>query len=311
MWIIIIVLSPLKPVRMKILSKILVLLIFTFTLAGNTQAQKLDLGLLLGGSYYYGDVVNELEPSTVGAAVGGFLRYRLGGRVALKGYVGYNSISGDDKLSESKWQQERNWTFETSIIEASLQAEFNLIEDRNRGRRFANPFIPYLFAGVGTINFTPKSEYNGVMTNVAPLQLSGVAYATSAIAVPFGIGARFYASRNFQLGFEFGVRYTNTSYLDDIAPNNFYIDPNLTPNPTMTKYYYGRSVANKNPGDLRSKMGNTKKEDYGSNGFNQFLGASDLYVTMGVTAAYTFGQGGGGGGGRRGYGKVLGCPRFY
>ena len=297
---------------MKTIYKILALLILTSFGKFSANAQKIDAGLLMGGSYYYGDVVNELEPTTMRGAVGGFLRYRLGGRFAIKAYGGYNKVSGDDQLSESEWQRQRNWSFETNILEGSLQLEWNLIEDRNRGRRFANPFIPYLFGGVGMFNFTPKSDYKGQMQSLAPLQLSGVAYELNAICIPFGIGARYYVARKFQLGFELGVRYTSTSYIDDIAPDNLYQDPSKTPIPTLTQYYYSRSTANRNPGDLRSKMGNTK-EGYGSNGFNQFLGASDFYVTMGITAAYTFGEAKGGGSGSRGrsYGRAIRCPRFY
>lgn len=297
---------------MKTIYKIFILLIITSFVSTTVNAQKIDVGILLGGSYYYGDVVNELEPSTMRGAVGGFLRYRLGNRFAIKAYGGFNQVSGDDQLSESEWQRQRNWTFQTNILEGSLQLEWNLIEDRNRGRRFANPFIPYLFGGIGMFNFTPKSDFNGQMVSLAPLQLSGVPYETNGICVPFGIGARYYVARKFQLGFELGLRYTNTSYIDDIAPDNVYQNPSTTPSPTLTQYFYSRSTANRNPGDLRSKMGNVK-EGTGSNGFNQFLGASDFYVIMGVTAAYTFGEATGGGGGSRGrsYGKAIRCPRFY
>jgi hypothetical protein len=119
-------------------------------------------------------------------------------------------------------------------------------------------------------------------------------------------------ARKIQIGFELGIRYTNTSYIDDIAPDNVYQDPSTTPFPTLTQYYYARSTANRNTGDLRSKMGNVK-EGTGSNGLNQFLGASDFYVTTGLTASYTFGEAKGGGGGSRGrnYGKAIRCPRFY
>lgn len=278
-----------------------------------TQAQKADIGLLAGASYYYGDVVNEFTPSAFGPAFGGFLRYRLGDRFALKGFAGYIKISGDDQYSSSEWQKQRNWTFETSIIEASLQGEFNLVEDRNRGRRFANPFIPYLFGGIGFISFNPQGDYMGTMFDLAPLQLSGYAYKTSAITVPFGFGFRYYVARNFQIGAEFGIRYTTTSHLDDIAPNDKYVVASTTPNPQLTNYFYAKSTANRNPGDLRSKMGAVKGES-GSNGFNAALGASDLYFVNAITFAYTFGSGGGGTGGGRGRssgGKAIRCPRFY
>jgi len=282
-------------------------------LAFNAKAQRVDVGLLLGTSYYYGDVVNEITPAAIGPAVGGFMRLRVTDRLALKGFGGYIKISGDDQYSSSEWQKQRNWTFETTILEGSLQAELNLLEDRNRGRRFANPFIPYLFGGIGFISFNPQGDYMGTMLDLAPLQLSGIPYETTAITVPFGIGFRYYIVRNFQIGAEFGVRYTNTSYLDDIAPNDTYIDAATSINPTLTTYYYSKSTANRNPGDLRSKMGDVK-EASGSGGFDQMLGKTDLYFVNAITLAYTFGRsisGASGGGRGRSTGKAIRCPRFY
>ncbi|MES2690801.1 MAG: DUF6089 family protein [Bacteroidota bacterium] len=280
----------------------LFVILFLITAAKTISAQKVDVGLLLGGSYYYGDVVNEVEPTTIRPAFGAFVRYRLTDRLALKAFGGYAVVSGDDQLSESTWQQQRNWSFESTIIEGSLQAEFNLLEDRNRGRRFANPFIPYLFLGVGGFYFQPKSEFNGTLQSTAELQLSGVAYSQTAIAVPMGIGFRYYVSHKIQLGFEFGMRYTTTSYIDDIGGSDVYVDPSTTPFPDVTRYYYARSVANNNPGDLRGKMGLAA------------LKVNDIYFIYGLTASYTLGKTKGGAGGSRGgkpSGKAIRCPRFY
>lgn len=288
-------------------------LLICFTIISSVKAQKLDIGLSLGTSYYFGDVVNEFTTSAFGQSFGGFVRYRLGGHVALKGQAGYVKIQGDDQYSSSDWQKERNWSFQTTIIESSLQLEYNFIEDRNKGRRFANPFIPYAFAGVGFMSFNPQADYMGTMLDLAPLTLSGKTYSTSAIIVPFGLGMRYYIMRNLQLGIELGARYTTTSYLDDIAPNDVYVDPAITPNPTITAYFYSKSTANRNPGDLRSKMGDVKTES-GSSGINSFLGKTDLYFVPALTVAYTIGNTGGGGGSGRGRGssgKAIKCPRFY
>lgn len=286
---------------MRIIYRLIVAL-YLVSAAGISNAQNTDIGLLLGGSYYYGDVVNEIEPTTIRPAIGGFIRYRLSERFALKAFGGYATVTGDDQLSESEWQKNRNWTFESTIIEGSLQLEFNLLEDRNKGRRFMNPMIPYLFVGIGGFYFEPKSDFNGNMQSLAPLQLSGVAYAQNAVAVPMGIGFRYYVSRKFQLGFEFGMRYTSTSYIDDIGGKDRYVDPATTPFPTLTEYYYARSSEDRNVGDLRGKMG--------SAAFN----INDLYFMYGLTASYTLGKSTGGssrGRGRSSGGRAIRCPRFY
>lgn len=295
---------------MSIKKKLVVL--FMICCVGLVKAQNTDIGLLVGGSYYYGDVVNSLDVKSIGPSFGGFIRYRLGQRLALRAFGGYAKVQGDDQNSTSDWQINRNWNFESTIIEGSLIAEFNLKADRNKGRRFANPLIPYVFAGIGFFTFDPKTNLNGTLISTAPLKLSGISYSTSAICVPVGLGFRYYVAKKFQLGFEMGMRYTTTSYIDDIAPENRYVDPAITGDPALTRVIYARSTSDKNIGDYRSKMG-TPKEAYGSGVVNKIIQNSDFYFMYGLTAAYTLGKSSGGGGGRsRGSsGKAIRCPRFY
>jgi hypothetical protein len=289
-----------------------IIIIFILLSSGLVRAQKVDVGVLLGGSYYYGDVVNSLDLKSIGPSAGAFIRYRIGQRLALRAFAGYAKIQGDDKNSTSDWQVSRNWNFESTITEGSLIAEFNLKADRNTGRRFMNPLVPYVFAGVGYFTFDPKTDINGTLVSTAPLKLSGISYATSAICVPVGLGFRYYIAKKFQLGFEMGIRYTTTSYLDDIAPENRYVDPDITTSPSITRLIYSRSISDKNIGDYRSKMG-TPKDVYGSGIVNRIIQNSDFYFMYGLTAAYTIGgkSGRGGRGGRGPSGKAIRCPRFY
>ncbi len=279
--------------------KVFVLSICLFFTSFSAIAQRLEFGLLLGGAYYYGDVVNELEVTTIRQAAGGFLRLHLNDRFAIKGFGGYARVTGDDKLSSSPWQKGRNWAFFTDIFEGSLQLEYNLIEDRNSGRKIRNPFIPYIFAGVGAFYFKPQTEHFGNAQSLAPLMTSGKKYEQIAAAVPVGVGFRYYLSKKIQVGFEVGFRYTSTSYIDDIGGSDKYVDPSITPYPSLVESLYSRSASNRNPGDARGKMGYTT------------LKLNDSYLIGGVTISYRFSKGGGGGGGRGFGGKAIRCPRFY
>lgn len=276
-------------------NKLILTILLTFS-ALHGFSQKLEMGLLLGGSYYYGDVVNEIEVSTIGPAGAVFLRYHMNDRFALRGTGAFARVSGDDKLSSSPWQQNRNWAFFTDIIEGSLQLEYNLIEDRNSGRKIRNPFIPYVFAGVGAFYFKPQTDHFGGAQSLAPLMTSGVKYEQIAAAIPIGVGFRYYISKQIQLGFEIGFRYTTTSYIDDIGGTDKYVDPATTPFPALVESLYSRSPSNRNVGDARGKMGYTT------------LKLNDSYIVGGLTLSYRFSKGGGG----RGFGgKAIRCPRFY
>lgn len=256
-----------------------------------SYAQKVDVGGYLGASYYYGDVVNEIEPSTIRFGVGAFLRNRLNDRVAMRLMGSVVNISGVDSLSESTFQKRRNWNFNTMIMEGALLFEYNLLEDRNRGRRFRNKTIPYLFAGVGLFYMMPKTTFKGVDLDITNLGLSGSPISQIAFCVPFGAGIRRYIKNNLQIGFELNVRYSLSSYIDGVGGNDKIIDRNSLPF-SVSRDIQDAGLGN-NVGGPRGKMG----------------GISDIYMTAGVTFAYTLGASGGGG--RGGSGSAIRCPRFY
>lgn len=263
-------------------------------------AQKIDFGIMAGGTHYYGDVVNEFELSTISYATGGFIRYRLSNFTAIKAMGVYAVVSGDDKNSSSLWQQNRNWRFQTQILEGSLQFEVNLKEDRNNGRKLKNKTIPYLFAGIGAFYFKPqvvlvRPDGSERLQSVAPLQLSGVKYSQIAATIPIGVGVRYYINKKILFGGELGLRYTTTSYIDDIGGADKYVDPATTPFPKATRFILGDNEGDKNPGDLRGKMALSK------------LNVNDMYIFAGVTLAYNFNKSKVGGMGI----KRQGCPRFY
>lgn len=266
----------------------------------NAIAQKFEVGALIGGSYYYGDIVNELEPSTIRGAGGLFLRYHVNERIAIKFFGGYARVTGGDSLSSSSFQKNRNLSFWSDIFEGSAQLEFNLIQDRYRGRRLLNKFIPYAFVGLGGFYFNSKANYP--LTNapiaLATLRTEGKAYNQYAVCVPLGLGFRYYVTRKIQLGLELGIRYTSTSYIDDVGGSKaLYPNAALLPfkpasavmsfrNP---KYSYLESPASFPTGKQRGKVA-----------------VSDIYVIGGLTVSYRFGSGGGG------YrGRAVRCPRFY
>lgn len=261
------------------------------------NAQSIDVGVLLGGSYYLGEIVSDFQPSTIGGSGGAFVRYNFNDRLALKGFGGYARVSGDDKLNTGSARRlDRNWQFFTNIFEGSVQLEYSLVSDRNGGRRLYTPFIPYVFAGVGAFYFQPKTQIlGGGGVGLSGLALSGNKYEQTVIAIPMGLGFKYYLTSKLYVGFEFGIRFTTTSYIDDIANNDKFVSPSKTSYPGITGKIYSKSVTNE-PGTLR---GNAKPP---------ILTDNDIYIISGFTLAYKFGKNRGGGGFR---GKAVRCPRFY
>jgi hypothetical protein len=284
----------------RIYKMLLILCLSSFGM--KVSAQKTEVGVLLGVATYYGDVVNNFEPSTFRFAGSIFMRYHLDERFAIRGSFAYARVTGADSISDdSEFQRNRNWSFYTDIYELSAIAEFNLIPDRNKGRKVRTPVIPYVFGGLGVFYYEPWAIYppTGQPIKLRPLQTDGSSYPSFAICVPLGLGVRFYLNRTWQIGAEFGMRMTTTSHIDDLDGNSVYPDPSQLPSDASRIMYdpsklprdpdtgigYGK------PGKVRGKIENL----------------NDIYFIGGVTLTYRLWPGK-----VRGYGgRSVRCPRFY
>jgi len=81
--------------------------------AGIAQTRKRnfhqrELGVLLGGSYYIGDINTTAHFKNSHPALGVFFRYTPNYRYAFRFGVNYGKISGSDSQSSNANQQERN-----------------------------------------------------------------------------------------------------------------------------------------------------------------------------------------------------------
>lgn len=282
------------------ISKLLFVCLSFFFLKAN--AQKTEIGVLLGVSTYYGDIVNNFDPNTFRFSGGLFMRYHLNQRWVIRGNLAYARVTGADSVSkDSEFQRNRNMSFYTDIIELSGVAEYNLIADKNKGRRVKTPIIPYVYGGLGVFYYQPWAIYpvTGKPIELRPLKTDGSSYSTIALCIPVGVGVRFYLNRTWQLGFDFGARFTSTSHIDDVAGNSVYPDPSQLPS-AAARIMYDPSKAPKDPdtgigygkpGKIRGKIKNL----------------NDMYFIAGVTLSYRLWPGK-----VRGYGgKAIRCPRFY
>jgi hypothetical protein len=269
-------------------------------IAANSYAQKTEIGLLLGGSYYYGDIVstNRIQTQTIGPAGGVFLRKHLNKRTCFRANFMYARIgAADSNLVDKKsaFQESRNLAFYADLFELSGVVEYNLILDYNKARRIVNRAIPYVYGGLGLFYFEPKAIHpiTGNPVNLRPLKLDGSTYSPIAIAFPIGAGVRYYLNRNWQLGFDIGIRLTTTSHLDDIAGDSRYANPATLPSEDA-KIMLDRSVGgiNSSGGTQRGKL--------------DFI--TDIYAIGGVTLTYRLWPYGLG---RAFRGAAISCPRFY
>jgi opacity protein-like surface antigen len=199
-----------------------------FLFSGSISAQHLEAGLMLGTSNYLGDLSNNsasvyLKESNPAAGV--FGRYNISEFLAGRFGVTYGMISGQDANSKKDpYILERNLSFRSSLVEASLIAEINFLGYRPYG--MYNPFSPYVFAGVAATMFKPQARFQGIWVDLQPLGTEGQGmskypdrqpYSLTTLAIPFGLGVKYALTDKFNVGFEIGARRTFTDYLDDVS----------------------------------------------------------------------------------------------
>ena len=188
---------------------------------GLANSQYLELGLLLGGSNYGGELqYKTIEDREIHLSMGAFARYNMSKYLTVRVHALKTTISGTDfNANLNVESRSRNLSFESSILELGAQAELNIfgvdIMDK-KGSSF------YVFGGVAGFKFNPKAELNGTFHELQPLgtegqNLSGSKYGLISIAFPFGIGAKINLSYRINIGLEMGFRHTLTDYLDDVS----------------------------------------------------------------------------------------------
>lgn len=196
-----------------------------------------ELGILLGGLHYKGDLNDNKFPSAdeVSPAGGIFVRRHLCPNIALRANLLTGKLSGQDKA-----YPDRNHRFSTDVHELSIQAEWDIFgKQRYRHvdttvytlerytqnamvNKFRRTLLPYLFVGGGAMMTNAKATFNegyGEQTNqlvsIQEDERNGKGLKTN-FGILFGGGLNFDLGRKWLLGAELGTRTAYTDYFDGI-----------------------------------------------------------------------------------------------
>lgn len=253
-------------------------------LALSIRGQYHEIGLMVGTSYYVGDINPQFHVPTSPNLGGGLIyRYNFNDRVAFKGSILYNRIYAHDEDSRDTWQENRNLHFRNDIFEFSTQIEINFLTYEIGDRR--RPSSPYLFLGLALFRHNPEAEFDDRWIDLQPLGTEGQGidgfeerYSLTQISIPFGVGFKFNIAGNFAGSLEWGMRRTFTDYLDDVSTS--YVDEGILieENGPLSAELADRSIVATGPDGTNTGMqrGETNREDW--------------YVFTGLILTYKIGQ---------------------
>lgn len=185
-------------------------------------AQKIEIGAGLGGFNYKGDIAPSVRARFFKPAGSLFFRYNPSQALSLRAEVAGGVIGAADKHSKDPFQQQRNLSFTTRIIEGSAVAEYNFLNFQER--RFAVNWSPYVFGGIGYSKFNPNVQTS--------------AYKTSSFTLPYGVGIKYQIRRPWNIGIEYGARKTFTDYLDNLGGEPTSTDKLQQGDPSLKDNYY-------------------------------------------------------------------------
>lgn len=179
----------------------------------NTYSQQVEIGAFAGGANFIGDVgrTNYIMPNT---PVGGIIaKWNRSARHALRLSLLYAEISADDTRSDDTRRQQRGYSFNNNIAEASLGLEFNFW-----GFDLTNPLpqsTPYLYTGITYFKADHVWLKNGRARNLVN---EGTNWS---FAIPMTMGYKEAVTEHIIGALEIGARYTFTDNLDGSWPEEY------------------------------------------------------------------------------------------
>jgi len=184
-----------------------VILIFISSFLAHSQTY--EVGAIIGGANYIGDVgkTNYISPNTLG--YGGIFKWNRSARHAFRASIMIANIKGDDANSNESRRRERGYVFENNIKEFSVGLEYTFWDYNIYNGRTVN--TPYLYTGL--TYFLYKASY------IRPSTKEFIDYdQAGSVAIPMVLGYKVKLSTSLALALEIGARYTFTDDLDGSNP---------------------------------------------------------------------------------------------
>ena len=217
----------------RLTQKITLLLIIAFAFSFSATAQQFkpntEIGLLLGTSYYLGDL-NTTHFNQPLPAAGLIIRKNIDRRFAYKAEVMYLNIKSDERKSEDPIAKNRGLHFKSPVYELSGQIEFNFLPFQPENPLYT--WTPFVYTGISIFHYSPKAENkDGEWIDLQPLGTEGQGtttlfgnetetrdnYSLIQYSIAMGGGFKIAVNPSFNIILEYGARKTFTDYLDDVS----------------------------------------------------------------------------------------------
>lgn len=268
---------------MKLKTNLFSFVFLCVTVAANAQfhttLSRSELGVMLGGGYYIGDLNKFGHFKGTQPAASLFYRYNIHSRLAFRTNFTYGNVVGDDAWAKDATLKNRNLNFRSEIFEVAAGVEFHYMPFQLGSQKYRG--TAYLLAQLAIFKMNPKTHYNGEWVYLQQVGTEGQGTSLNAkghyglfqMSIPLGFGFKLSLGKRASIGIEYGIRKTFTDYLDDVGADT-YVD--------------GVQLATEN-GPLSATLSNRSIDGsrYGKRGTSA---TKDWYSFFGMTFTFSLGN---------------------
>lgn len=199
--------------------KITFLLFFAF--ASIIQAQVTG-SLKLGVSGYQGDIhcrtddaIGVLEALNPSFGIGA--RIPLAKALGLRAEATYFQLSADETAFDNIGHNNRGWSLDNKFLEIAALLDYEFFHNKrfDENGQFKRGLSPLIFGGVGLAFNDPEVDFkNSTNPNITQDREEA---DKALLAIPVGLGLKYYISEAFALALETGIRLPISDYYDGVS----------------------------------------------------------------------------------------------
>lgn len=188
----------------------LILFLLGLFLSHHSHAQIYEVGVYGGGSNFIGDIGSTAYIAPNAPALGIIGKWNRSPRHSWRISLIYSDLKAFDSESDDPRRRERNYKFDSNILEISTGIEYTFWEfDLHKSK---TEIVPYIYSGISIAN------YDNYYVNTAGAYIAENTDSW-AYGIPMVLGVKSNVLNNFILAFEIGARYTFSDEIDGSLPD--------------------------------------------------------------------------------------------
>lgn len=198
------------------------LILFIFCSFSYTITAQISGSIKLGLAGYQGDIhcrtdanIGIFDQLTPAFGIG--VRLPINEQIGLRAEASAFRLSADEALFENVDHKNRGWTFNNNFIEVAAMVDWELWGHKRwtETRQFKRTLTPVIFAGLGVSFNNPEVDFQSSSNSRISNDKEDAGRAI--LALPVGLGLKYYMSERFAFALELGMRLPTSDYYDGIS----------------------------------------------------------------------------------------------